>query len=243
MRLARVLSGLPSVANLPIYSAVGGFFLMLCSCELLWRYTAPFQGTDSLPAADLVAADLQPRDLARDGRPLADLLDMSLPSDSLPDLSLSLPQITSVSFEPCVKQHEVSVINVTAVDLLGGDLSYAWSASDGDLRGKGNKINLTAPNPPIPCPITVEVVVTSLVSNQSITESFEIYFILSGDFDQDGDVDQDDLDYFTGEYGLTECCAGGIVCLADFDHDCDVDETDLATFNANTERTDGCACL
>ena len=59
-----------------------------------------------------------------------------------------------------------------------------------------------------------------------------------GDFDGNGDVDEDDLSVFAADFGRTDCVAGD-PCDGDFDIDDDVDGSDLAVFIDDFGRT-GC---
>jgi RHS repeat-associated protein len=61
---------------------------------------------------------------------------------------------------------------------------------------------------------------------------------LLGDFDADGDVDDDDRAIFEADFGRTDCSQGE-PCEGDFDGDGDVDEDDRVVFEANFGRTDG----
>ena len=61
-----------------------------------------------------------------------------------------------------------------------------------------------------------------------------------GNFDGDTDVDEEDLNLFASDYGLTDCASSG-TCNGDFDEDGDVDGTDLVEFVADFGRTD-CPC-
>jgi hypothetical protein len=61
--------------------------------------------------------------------------------------------------------------------------------------------------------------------------------ICEGDFEPDGDVDEDDLSAFTADFGRTDC-SGPFDCPGDFKPDDDVDGSDLATFATDFGRTD-----
>ena len=56
-----------------------------------------------------------------------------------------------------------------------------------------------------------------------------------GDFDNDGDVDDSDLQIFALDFGRTDC---GIGCAADFEPDGDVDGSNFAIFTADFGRID-----
>ncbi len=62
--------------------------------------------------------------------------------------------------------------------------------------------------------------------------------ICEGDFEPDGDVDDDDLSAFAADFGRTDC-SGIPVCRGDFEPDSDVDASDLAAIAADLGRT-GC---
>jgi hypothetical protein len=58
-----------------------------------------------------------------------------------------------------------------------------------------------------------------------------------GDFDNDGDVDHDDLLVFAIDYGRTNCDQLP-ACVGDFDGDNDVLYDDLTAFSTDYGRTD-----
>jgi len=58
-----------------------------------------------------------------------------------------------------------------------------------------------------------------------------------GDFEPDGDVDDQDLTVFVDDFGRTDCTSGP-PCEGDLDGDGDCDGSDLATFEVDFGRTD-----
>jgi len=71
------------------------------------------------------------------------------------------------------------------------------------------------------------------------SEGMNFYVIpgCKGDFDGDGDVDNNDLSVFAADFGRTNC-SSGFPCKGDFDGDGDVDGSDLAVFASEFGRTD-----
>ena len=68
------------------------------------------------------------------------------------------PVITSLTANPTVVDIAgTSVITCIASDKDGDELTYTWTASAGDISGKGNTINWTAPDTPGEYHIAVKV--------------------------------------------------------------------------------------
>ena len=73
---------------------------------------------------------------------------------------------------------------------------------------------------------------TAIVTIEDVPDPCE------GDFDGDGDVDNEDLVKFAENFGRTNCFVPGVPpCLGDFDHDGDVDGSDLVVFKTDLGRT------
>jgi hypothetical protein len=81
-----------------------------------------------------------------------------------------------------------------------------------------------------------DVVTTLSVSGSGTISVFPIP-LCEGDFDSDGDVDENDLAAFGANFGKTACSGDG--CKGDFNvKDNDIDGSDLAIFIAEFGRTD-----
>ena len=79
---------------------------------------------------------------------------------------------------------------------------------------------------------------TGAANGQPSIGPFKIYasFGCNGNFDQDGDVDGNDLAVFNFDCGRTDCDTGP-PCEGDFDNDNDVDGSDSDVFAAHFGRT------
>ena len=124
--------------------------------------------------------------------------------------SMCTPVIDDISYDDCISEESacVSVLNVTAYDPCGGDLSYAYDPVDGgNIFGSGAEVLFDPPGPSQPpnCQAyRVVVRVTSSASNLSSAQVIGVCVRLGGDVDGDGIVNVVDkvmVRNFFGESG------------------------------------------